>query len=81
MGKKRRMIAKPHKYGTKYAKHPAIVALKKETAAAPVEEEKAIAEPEPTPTPTAQTKETSGDTPTKKTSKKKKSVWSRKKED
>ena len=42
MGKKRRMIAKPQKFGTKFANHPAMAALSNQQVAdemAPVVEE------------------------------------------
>ena len=85
MGKKRRMIAHPQKFGTKHAAHPA---MKTETATTvtpivKVETPTPAVVEETTTTTTTPVVEkpaaTTTRTTTKKTATKKKSTWSRKK--
>ena len=77
MGKKRRMIARPQKYGKKYARHPA---LKREVVKVPI-----LVEPKAPPAPIVveveeEIKVEVKKPPTKKaTPKKRKSYWSKKK--
>ena len=83
MGKKRRMIANPQKFGRKYANHPAVKAhtVTTTTVATPVVEEVAttvtpvVEEVTTTVTPVVEKTTTTAKTKTKK----KKSTWSRKK--
>ena len=76
MGKKRRMIAHPKKFGAKYAAHPAC----SDIAPVKIEEKETIIEASPPSAPVAEIEEITANSIDKKITKKKKSVWSKKKE-
>jgi len=75
MGKKRRLIANPQKFGRKYAAHPAFT--EETTVTTPVVEDKVVEKKVSIP---VVTEETAVETEILKSSKKRKSVWSKKKE-
>lgn len=75
MGKKRRLIANPQKFGRKYAAHPA--STEEATVTTPVVEDKVV---EKNVSISVAIEEPAMKTEISKSSKKRKSVWSKKKE-